>query len=47
MMCWFQVYSKAIQLYTHTHIYIYMYIHTYIFFFRFFSTIVYYKILIL
>ena len=35
MLCWFQVYSKVIQL----HIYIYL------FFFRFFPIISYYKIL--
>ena len=35
MLCYFQVYSKVIQLF----IYIYIYIYIYIFSFRFFSVI--------
>ena len=35
MLCWFQVYSKVIQLY----------VYTYLFFFRFLSPLGYYRIL--
>ena len=43
MLCYFQVYSKVIQLYIH--VYIHTYIDIYIFFSRFFSIIGYYRIL--
>ena len=41
MLCYFQVYSKVIQIYLYISIYLYLYL----FFFRFFSIIGYYKIL--
>ena len=47
MSCYFLLYSKVTQLYTHTHTHthIYIYIYIYTFFFIFFSIMVYHRVL--